>query len=255
MNLSLAKLNLNSSSNKTSLNKAIKNITEPSSETAQSEAQRYTQSPADNQIALLGRLFPRFSRRFNARRSHTNPQQNRAVQQSWQNFGAQTSPQIPKTNFVNNNNSTRPPSNHNNMPNQGPLSPELPNTFTTDLDKLVPNPDGVKLSQSEFEVIRQTNALRVAQGKAPLIVKQNLTDTARLSSQRMNARNQMVHRLTNGWRGENIAMGQRNSEQVVRAWKNSSGHYRNMMSSGFKYIGVGDTIDQGGKVFWTQQFA
>lgn len=255
MNLSLAKLNLNSSSNKTSLNKAIKNTTEPSSETAQSEAQRYTQSPADNQIALLGRLFPRFSRRFNARSSYTNLQHKKAVQQSWQNFGAQPSPQIPKTNFVNYNNSTRPPNNLNSMQNQGPLSPELPKTLTPDEDKLVPNPDGVKLSKSEFDVIKHTNALRVAQGKAPLIVKQNLTDTARLSSQRMNARKQMVHGLTTGWRGENIAMGQKNSEHVVRAWKNSSGHYRNMMSNGFKYIGVGDTMDKGGTVFWTQQFA
>ena len=136
----------------------------------------------------------------------------------------------------------------------GPDIPDLPDKMTNDKDPLVPNPDGVKLSQSEFDVIRYTNALRVEQGKDPLIVKQDLVDTSRLSSQRMDNKNQMVHGLTSGWRGENIAVGQDGSKDVVTAWKNSSGHYRNMMSDNFKYIGVGDTMDGNGNPFWTQQF-
>lgn len=124
---------------------------------------------------------------------------------------------------------------------------------TGQTDALVPNPDNVQLSSSEFEVIRLTNAERQRQGKQALIVQQKIMATARESSRLMKQQNNMVHGLTSGWNGENIANGYSSPQQVVQGWINSPGHYRNMMGS-FKYIGVGDTIDQGGSVFWTQQF-
>lgn len=136
----------------------------------------------------------------------------------------------------------------------GPQLPDLPEKHV-DLgdDRLVPNPDGVKLTQSEFDTIRLTNALREKAGKDPLIVKDTIMETADLSSDRMKARSQMVHGLTSGWRGENIAYGQRSAEEVVNAWKNSPGHYANMMGN-YKYIGVGDTKEREGSIYWTQQF-
>lgn len=135
-----------------------------------------------------------------------------------------------------------------------PDLPRLPKKDVGETDPLVPNPDGVKLTQSEFDVIRYTNALRQAAGKDPLIVKADLIDTARLSSERMDASNQMKHGMTSGWSRENIAAGQGSAEEVMNSWKNSPGHYSNIMSDDIKYIGVGDTKEADGAVYWTQQF-
>ncbi|XVS63243.1 CAP domain-containing protein [Actinosynnema sp. CA-299493] len=51
--------------------------------------------------------------------------------------------------------------------------------------------------------------------------------------------------------GENIAMGQRSPEQVMKAWMNSDGHRRNILNCGFTTIGVG--LDTRGW-YWTQNF-
>ncbi len=40
-------------------------------------------------------------------------------------------------------------------------------------------------------------------------------------------------------RGENIAMGQRNSEEVMNSWMNSPGHKSNILNSDFTKLGVG----------------
>lgn len=53
--------------------------------------------------------------------------------------------------------------------------------------------------------------------------------------------------------GENIAMGQRNPQEVVEAWMNSPGHRANILSSNFNQIGVG-VVKSGGNYYWTQLF-
>ncbi len=54
--------------------------------------------------------------------------------------------------------------------------------------------------------------------------------------------------------GENIAYGQRTVAAVSEAWKNSSGHYANMISSNFSKIGFGKyTLN--GYTYWVQIFA
>lgn len=137
--------------------------------------------------------------------------------------------------------------------NSVPELPKLPKNLTGNKDPLVPNPDNIKLSQTEFDVIRLTNALRQTAGLDPLIVKSNLVDTSRLSSQKMDNQGTLQHGLTSGWNGENIAQGQSSAEEVVNTWKNSPGHFKNMMGD-FTHIGVGDTTDDEGSSFWTQQF-
>jgi uncharacterized protein YkwD len=134
-----------------------------------------------------------------------------------------------------------------------PDLPRLPEKTTDQTDALVPNPDHVPLTQSEFDVIRYTNTLRQQADKPLLIVKQNLMDTARLSSDRMNNQNRMVHGLTSGWQGENIATRQNSAHEVTNCWKNSPKHYSNIMGD-FEYIGVGDTTEKKGNNYWTQQF-
>lgn len=52
---------------------------------------------------------------------------------------------------------------------------------------------------------------------------------------------------------ENIAYGQRDPEDVMRAWMNSSGHRANILSANSEYIGVGVAYS-GGVYYWTQFF-
>ena len=51
--------------------------------------------------------------------------------------------------------------------------------------------------------------------------------------------------------GENIAMGQRSPEEVVKGWMDSPGHRENILKPGFTHIGIG--YDKNGN-YWTQQF-
>ncbi len=50
---------------------------------------------------------------------------------------------------------------------------------------------------------------------------------------------------------ENIAMGQRTAEEVVKGWMESPGHRQNILTPGFTHIGIG--FDKNGN-YWTQQF-
>lgn len=55
--------------------------------------------------------------------------------------------------------------------------------------------------------------------------------------------------------GENIAKGQKTAETVMRGWMNSSGHRANILSTGYKKIGVGYALDASGTPHWVQIFA
>ena len=54
--------------------------------------------------------------------------------------------------------------------------------------------------------------------------------------------------------GENIAIGQMDSGSVFNSWKNSSGHYANMVNSGFSSIGIGCFYHPSGGYSWVQIF-
>ncbi len=53
--------------------------------------------------------------------------------------------------------------------------------------------------------------------------------------------------------GENIAWGQRTSEQVVNAWMNSEGHRANILNPRYTSIGVGYYLN-GATPYWAQLF-
>ncbi len=154
----------------------------------------------------------------------------------------------------NTNNTTPSTIQNTSTPTPQPTVPPTTITGTQQTDaSLVPNPDNVQISANEFEVVKLTNAERVRKGKTALIVQQKIMVTSRESSRLMQQRGSLVHGLTSGWSGENIAMGYSSPAQVVDGWINSPGHYANMMGN-FKYIGVGDTTGAGGSPYWTQQF-
>ncbi|MBQ9277901.1 MAG: hypothetical protein IJ224_04620 [Lachnospiraceae bacterium] len=59
-----------------------------------------------------------------------------------------------------------------------------------------------------------------------------------------------------GWRGENIAAGQRSPGDVMNGWMNSAGHKANILSSNFKSIGIACYYVPGSKYgyYWVQCF-
>lgn len=116
-------------------------------------------------------------------------------------------------------------------------------------DKVV---DGVKLAAIEANVVSYTNQERARYGLEPLVVDKELMETAREHAAWMTRTRNMVHT----WRAvaENIAMGQPDSSEVVRAWMNSSGHRANILNSGHRHIGVAAYRTDSGTIFWCQQF-
>ncbi len=53
--------------------------------------------------------------------------------------------------------------------------------------------------------------------------------------------------------GENIAMGHRTPEAVMRGWIKSDGHRKNLLNDSFDTIGVG-CYEEGGIIYWAQMF-
>lgn len=123
------------------------------------------------------------------------------------------------------------------------------------------------LGQYEYEVFVLVNRERAAMGVAPLALRPDLCDGARLKSQDMGSNNYCEHisptygspfdmMQTLGvsvphHAGENIAMGQQTPELVMRDWMNSPGHRASILSEQYTAIGIGYEPD--GR-YWTQWF-
>lgn len=116
------------------------------------------------------------------------------------------------------------------------------------------------------EVIRLVNEERAKAGVAPLAKNASLCQAAGTRSQEISS--VFEHTRPNGQScfsileemgisymgcGENIAMGQRTPEEVVRGWMNSPGHRANILDETFEEIGVGVT-SIGGILYWVQLF-
>jgi uncharacterized protein YkwD len=91
-------------------------------------------------------------------------------------------------------------------------------------------------NQCEMEVIRLTNIERNKHGLASLKPVPEMMRFARNWSAVMNA-GRMHH--SKGPYGENVAKGYSSPEATVRAWMHSPGHRRNILSSRYTTIGVG----------------
>ena len=80
----------------------------------------------------------------------------------------------------------------------------------------------------------------------------NLMDSARRHCAWMARSRRMVH--TSQPVAENIAMGQRSSQEAVRSWMASSGHRANILNAGHRRIGVAAYRASCGTIYWCQQF-
>lgn len=118
-------------------------------------------------------------------------------------------------------------------------------------------------------VLNYTNGYRDEVGVEKLDLDPNLSIAATIRSMEMAYSGKFSHTRPNGTScftifnergisssnmGENIAMGQRSAESVSTSWRNSPGHYENMIDANFKKIGIG-VFKFDGNFYWTQMFS
>lgn len=119
-------------------------------------------------------------------------------------------------------------------------------------------------------VVELTNRERSIRGLPPLAAKFGLQYAAEKRSTDMIVRNYFAHVDPDGrdpfsvlrrngvayrTAGENIALGQRTPEDVVRDWMNSPGHRANILNPRFGHIGVSAVQNRAtGQITWTQLF-
>lgn len=112
------------------------------------------------------------------------------------------------------------------------------------------------------KMVNMINKERVSRGHKRLKVDPKLNCAAQRHSNDVGPKKLCQHKGTDGsspWKraedcgtrafGENVACGQRTPRAAVDAWIKSPGHFKNMMSDKFEYIGVGVK-----NFFWTNIF-
>lgn len=117
------------------------------------------------------------------------------------------------------------------------------------------------------QIVNLVNTERAKEGLSAVELDADLTAAANIRAREI--RQQFAHTRPDGrnfstvltdngisyWGcGENIAYGQRSSEEVMNGWMNSSGHRANIMNRSFKHIGVGFYQDERGVKYWVQLF-
>ena len=120
------------------------------------------------------------------------------------------------------------------------------------------------------EVLALVNEIRAEAGVHPLTLDATLCQAATMRSLEMNYSQSFSHTRPDGSScfsaldtysisycaaGENIAFGYPTPADVVEGWKNSSGHYANMIDASFNKIGVGmSDLEISSGIYWTQLF-
>lgn len=110
----------------------------------------------------------------------------------------------------------------------------------------------LSLKSVENNLVARTNAERLRNGRAPLVLDGSLMRSARRHAAWMARNRRMQH--TRAAVAENIAMGQSSSNEAVRDWMNSPGHRANILSGQYTRIGVAAYRGYDGQVYWCQQF-
>lgn len=148
-------------------------------------------------------------------------------------------------------------------------NPQLNNPSIISVGERINIPSVDNLKSVEQQVIDSVNRYRVSAGLAPLTSNWELCRVARYKSQDMISKGYFSHSsptygspfqmmesfgLSFSAAGENIAFGQRSSQEVMTAWMNSPGHHANIMSPIYTQIGVGVAKTASGTFYWTQEF-
>jgi uncharacterized protein YkwD len=130
---------------------------------------------------------------------------------------------------------------------------------------------GVRRDDLAHDVARIVNRFRQARGLRPLQLEQGLMRSAIWKAQHMAhffyfghsdpappVNRGVPERLAACGFGsggsENIAYGYETAREVVTAWLRSPGHRRNIVSTTWRYLGVGVAVSHYGGTFWAQNF-
>lgn len=114
--------------------------------------------------------------------------------------------------------------------------------------------------QKAYQVLTYTNQVRAKVGAAPLTMDKDLLAAAMQRAAEISVL--WSHDRPDGtecftasskMHGENIAAGQGSASAVVTSWKNSSGHYANMINKNYQSIGIG-CFNYNGTLYWVQCF-
>lgn len=121
-----------------------------------------------------------------------------------------------------------------------------------------------------LEVLNLVNEIRKQAGVAPVVLDEQLCNAATMRALEMNYSQNFSHTRPNGTScftvfdtfgipgfsfGENIAAGYGSPASVVEGWKNSPGHYANMINASFTKIGIGmSDVNIGYGIYWAQIF-
>ncbi|RKP57322.1 LysM peptidoglycan-binding domain-containing protein [Cohnella endophytica] len=119
-------------------------------------------------------------------------------------------------------------------------------------------------SSFEQQVVNLVNQYRVKNGLTTLKVSAPLAAMAKDKAIDMYTNNYFDHtsptygspfqmmksyKISYGYAGENIAMGQKTAQEVMNAWMNSSGHRANILNANYTAIGVAYYKGE-----WVQEF-
>lgn len=121
------------------------------------------------------------------------------------------------------------------------------------------------------EVLALVNDIRADAGVGPLTLDETLCRAATMRAVEMNYSDFFEHTRPDGRRcfsvfeiysieymacGENIAAGYTTPSEVVAGWKESPGHYQNMINEKFTKLGVGMSCEEPGRYshYWVQLF-
>lgn len=140
-------------------------------------------------------------------------------------------------------------------------------------DELRPEAEEKALANMAYyeEVLRLVNEIRAEVGVGPLTLDLTMCNAATMRAIEMNYSGKFSHTRPNSYScfsaleyfgidewvcGENIAAGQSSPEAVVSSWKNSQGHYENMIRPEYTKMGVGFSNVQLGdyRTYWCQLF-
>lgn len=154
-----------------------------------------------------------------------------------------------------------------NMPDNSLPTPEFP--IPDQPGNMLPDDMENGTGQNDFadQVAKLVNEERAKAGLSPLTVKRDVAAAAQTRAREIQTN--FSHTRPDGssfstalteagvsyrLSGENIAYGQRDANQVMRDWMNSSGHRANILNPGFTSIGVGHYKNAAGVDYWTQLF-
>lgn len=123
----------------------------------------------------------------------------------------------------------------------------------------IPKPEPPKEPTTAELLLMAHNKIRDSYNKPLLEEDETLSEFAQKWAEHM-AKTSMYHQslsplLSQGWRAaaENIAMGQDDVDEVIRAWMNSRGHKNNILGN-YTHIGIGVAKSKNGRLFWCVDF-